>query len=225
MYYTDFHSHILPCADHGSDSVETSLYQLNEAKKARVDTIFLTPHFYVDIDSIDEFLIRRDKTFDELMNAVSKTNLRFNFIKSAEVNLQLGLTSIDDLDKLCIENTHYMLLEMPMNQNWSQWVYNSIDELRDRGIEPILAHIDRYDPKLVDPLFDMDVRMQVNASAFHSFFTKRRMMKYIDRGYVCFLGSDIHEHGHHYEDFAKAAHYIGYNRMKAFNNYAKQLLK
>ena len=225
MYYTDFHSHILPCADHGSDSIETSLYQLNEAKKARVDTIFLTPHFYVDIDSIDEFLIRRDKTFDELMNAVSKTNLQFNFIKSAEVNLQLGLTSIDDLEKLCIENTHYMLLEMPMNQNWNQWVYNSIDELRDRGIEPILAHIDRYDPKLVDPLFDMDVRMQVNASAFNSFFTKRRMMKYIDRGYVCFLGSDIHEHGHHYENFAKAAHYIGYDRMKAFNNYAKQLLK
>lgn len=225
MYYTDFHSHILPGADHGSDSVETSLYQLNEAKKARVDTIFLTPHFYVDIDSIDEFLIRRDKTFDELMNAVSKTNLQFNFIKSAEVNLQLGLTSIDNLEKLCIENTHYMLLEMPMNQNWNQWVYNSIDELRDRGIEPILAHIDRYDPKLVDPLFDMDVRMQVNASAFNSFFTKRRMMKYIDRGYVCFLGSDIHEHGHHYENFAKAAHYIGYDRMKAFNNYAKQLLK
>ena len=34
----DFHSHILPRADHGSDSIETSLCQLESAAKAGVDT-------------------------------------------------------------------------------------------------------------------------------------------------------------------------------------------
>ena len=37
-----------------------------------------------------------------------------------------------------------MLLEMPLNVNWTQWHYNAIDELIARGIEPIIAHINRY---------------------------------------------------------------------------------
>lgn len=41
--YVDFHSHILPKADHGSESVEMSLMQLYCAEKAGVDTIVATP--------------------------------------------------------------------------------------------------------------------------------------------------------------------------------------
>ena len=41
---TDFHAHILPGADHGSDGMETSLTQLALAEAAGVDTIIATPH-------------------------------------------------------------------------------------------------------------------------------------------------------------------------------------
>ncbi|MEE3459824.1 MAG: CpsB/CapC family capsule biosynthesis tyrosine phosphatase, partial [Candidatus Faecousia sp.] len=40
----DFHAHILPGADHGSDGLETSLRQLALAEEAGVDTIVATPH-------------------------------------------------------------------------------------------------------------------------------------------------------------------------------------
>ena len=42
----DFHAHVLPCADHGSSSVSTSLSQLSYAKGAGVKRIIATPHFY-----------------------------------------------------------------------------------------------------------------------------------------------------------------------------------
>ena len=58
----DFHAHILPGADHGSDGLETSLRQLALAEEAGVDTIVATPHFYPQSDSFSEFLRRRERT-------------------------------------------------------------------------------------------------------------------------------------------------------------------
>ena len=42
----DYHAHILPRCDHGSDGVETSLRQLAMAAEAGIRTVCATPHFY-----------------------------------------------------------------------------------------------------------------------------------------------------------------------------------
>ena len=44
----DFHTHILPGADHGSDSVETTLRQLEFARDAGVKRLIATSHFLSD---------------------------------------------------------------------------------------------------------------------------------------------------------------------------------
>ena len=62
----DFHSHILPNADHGSDSLETSLKQLLLAKEFGVKRIIATPHFYPHRHTLQAFLARRNKAFEEL---------------------------------------------------------------------------------------------------------------------------------------------------------------
>lgn len=41
----DYHAHILPGCDHGSDSIETSLKQLGMASAVGIKTICATPHF------------------------------------------------------------------------------------------------------------------------------------------------------------------------------------
>ena len=180
MGIADFHAHILPKADHGSDSLSTSLIQLRRAKAANVDEIFTTPHFYVDQNPIDKFLSRRERCFDTLQNAAILHNIDIKLHKSAEVTLVLGLSKLPDLDKLCIENTRYMLLEMPIGEPWQPWVYSAIDELRDRGIEPILAHIERYDKASLERIFEYDIKTQINAnSLFNGYFTRRRIKSYI----------------------------------------------
>lgn len=223
MHYTDFHSHILPGADHGSDNLETSLYQIEKAISANVKYIFTTPHFYVDEDTIPKFISRRERCFNELQKAIDEKGYDIKLYKSCEVNLQLGLTKIDDLEKLCIENTKYMLLELPFDTRWDKWVYHAIDELRDRKIEPILAHIDRYDDDLLEPLFDYDVLMQVNAEGMQSFFKRKNIKRYIDEGFVCFLGSDVHQYGNNYELFNNTAKKLGSKIMSDFNKNAMNL--
>lgn len=216
MGYVDFHAHILPKADHGSDSVETSLWQLKKAKSVGVDTIFATPHFYIDRDTVDDFLSRRELALDVLRTAAENENINIKLIKSAEVNLQNGLASQPDIEKLCIENTNYMLIEPPFLERWGDWVFSAIDELRDRNIEPIIAHIDRYDDDEVNRLIDYDVMMQLNAMSLQRFFKKRRYKEMIDDNLIFFLGSDIHMQDRQYDYFKKAAKYYGYRAMRKF---------
>ncbi|MGN0113759.1 MAG: CpsB/CapC family capsule biosynthesis tyrosine phosphatase [Acutalibacteraceae bacterium] len=225
MGIADFHAHILPGADHGSDSLSTSLLQLRRAKAANVDEIFTTPHFYVDQNPIDKFLSRRERCFDTLQNAVIQHNIDIKLHKSAEVTLVHGLSKLPDLDKLCIENTRYMLLEMPIGVPWQPWVYSAIDELRDRGIEPILAHIERYDKKSLERIFDYDVKTQINAqSLFMGYFTRHRIESYVSGGLVHFIGSDVHMNGKHYEQLTKAVKILGRRTINRFSENARSLL-
>lgn len=226
MGIADFHAHILPCADHGSDSLETSLSQLRRAKAAGVDEIFATPHFYVDKTPIDKFLTRRERCFDTLQNAAIQQNIPIKLHKSAEVTIIQGLSKLPDLEKLCIENTHYMLLEMPIGVPWQPWVYSSIDELRDRGVEPILAHIERYDKDSLEYILDFEIKTQINAAAlFSGIFTRRRIQSYISDGLVHFIGSDVHMDGKQYKQLSKVKCKIGENALNMFSENARILLK
>lgn len=224
MGYVDFHAHVLPKADHGSDSVETSLWQLKKAKSVGIDTIFVTPHFYIHHDTVDDFLQRREHCLNKLQNAADDAGIDIRLIKSAEVNLKKGLTSQPDIEKLCIENTNYMLLEPPFLERWGNWVFTAIDELRDRHIEPIIAHVDRYEDDEVERLIDYDVMMQLNAASVQKIFKKRRFKRMVDEKLISFLGSDIHQKGDQYDYYKKAAQYYGISAMRRFADNAHKLL-
>ena len=65
----DFHSHILPGLDHGSDSLSTSLFQLNCAKRCGVDKIVSTSHFYPTAHSVEKFVDLRRKSYESLLES------------------------------------------------------------------------------------------------------------------------------------------------------------
>lgn len=57
----DYHAHVLPGCDHGSDRLETSLRQLDMAAAAGIRTSAQTPHFYPHKESAESFLRRREE--------------------------------------------------------------------------------------------------------------------------------------------------------------------
>ena len=200
----DFHAHVLPCADHGSDSLKTSLKQISLAKKAGISTIVATPHFYMNSDSIDSFVERREKAYHLLTEAMQECGFNIDVFMASEVSLQVDLFKLNDLRPLCIEKTNFMLIEMPMNVNWTNWHYDAIDELIARGIEPIIAHINRYSSFYLERLFEKDILFQVNVEAFKSFYSKVRVLNFYQKGLVNLLGSDIHSFSmDSYETFKK----------------------
>lgn len=190
-YSVDFHAHILPNADHGSSSIDTSLKQVEMAVNSGIDAIVATPHYYDNKDTVDDFLLRRENAFNLLDEQIKEKGFNITILKGAEVNLQVDLFD-NDLRKLCIGNSNFMLLEMPMNVNWTKWHYDAIDELIALGINPVIAHIDRYSSYYLEKIFEKDVYFQVNIEAFTSFGSRQRIKKFFKQGNANLIGSDIH---------------------------------
>ena len=167
----DFHTHILPNVDDGSKGVEESTLMLTRLFEQGVNKVIATPHFYANDESVDEFLLRRNAAFEKLSKNgcdVSK------IILGAEVRYYDGISHLQDLKKLRIEGTRFLLLEMPFNK-WTDYAINEVIDIANRGkISLVLAHIDRYLPiiskSVIAKLSANGVLFQANSSFFDSFF-------------------------------------------------------
>ena len=71
----DFHSHILPAADHGSDGITTTLAQLRMMHEAGTDAVVATPHFYPDSDNAEEYAETTQKAYIELTEEIKHRDL------------------------------------------------------------------------------------------------------------------------------------------------------
>ena len=100
--FIDFHTHILPRADHGSDSLQTSIQQTNMAHSIGVNKIIATPHFYPHKHTVDAFLERRASAYKNLVSA-KEFNKDVQIKLAAEVLLCDNIHMLDGIDNLyCI---------------------------------------------------------------------------------------------------------------------------
>ena len=59
---TDFHSHVLPCLDDGSVSVEQSIEMLRAEAEQGITHVIATPHFYAGRTTPERFLEKRERS-------------------------------------------------------------------------------------------------------------------------------------------------------------------
>ena len=203
---TDYHAHILPGCDHGSDSVETSLKQLKMAKSAGVETICATPHFYPNNESVKSFLSRRSRTFEKLKAASAKNDPKI--LLGAEVLICDGMDRMEHLPDLCLEGTSELLLEMPFYE-WPDNIWDTVFSLNDiEELDIVIAHADRYPPKNIEVLIDAGIPLQLNAGSLTHVLRRSKYMSWIENGYVAYIGSDIHGLGDGYREFEKSVRLI-----------------
>lgn len=185
----DFHSHILPGADHGSDNVKTSLTQLTLLRRAGVGTVVATPHFYPNNDSVASFIQRRGRTAKALAAEVGRGMPRV--LLGAEVLVCRGIHRMEELEKLCVLGTKCIMLEMPMT-DWSDELCDTVLSIKDEGFDVVMAHVERYGASQAERIFDMGIPAQINVSSLIGMFRRRRIMRWVEDGCIVALGSDIH---------------------------------
>lgn len=194
----DFHGHFLPDMDDGCKTVEESVQVLRAAAEQGVSVMFATPHYYPK-ESVEQFLQRREYSFRQLNEYIKKHHPNDSFPKiilGAEVAYRQGISREPALEKLCLGNSKYLLLELP----WTGWSNEMLREVRNIscavGLVPIMAHINRYVCKenmaKIQELMQMDVLMQVNCECFESFSARRIFKKLVHSGNIHLLGSDCH---------------------------------
>ena len=203
----DFHSHILPGVDHGSYSLHTSLKQISMMSLHGVDVAVATPHFYPNEHQIEAFLEKRAEAEQRLIAALDDTAPKI--ISAAEVLICEGLENMNSLEKLCIGNTNYLMLEMPLG-HWNESLFDTVVNIKKLGIVPIMAHIERYLKLDVDALIDLGVLVQVNAEAMLSSQKRKRIFRMVEDDLVVALGSDLHQvDARAYKHFDKAIIKLG----------------
>lgn len=203
----DYHAHILPGCDHGSDCVETSLKQLGMASAVGIKTVCATPHFYPHKESIESFLHRRGQTAQVLQQHITDGMPVVQL--GAEVLICDGMERLDGLSRLCRGETNELLLEMPFYQ-WPESIWDTLYALCERrDIKIILAHAERYPPEAIEQLIRDNVPLQLNAECLTRPLQRRRYLNWIKNGSVKYLGSDIHMLGEGYQAWKKCTKLLG----------------
>ncbi len=194
FHLVDFHAHILPGLDHGSDSTKTTAFQLARAIECGIDKIIATSHFYPHAHSLEAFVCDREKSYSHMLD---KSFTAFEnppqIILGAEVLLCPGLENLVGIDKLCIQGTKTLLIELPFHDFGNEYV-KTVEALIELGYDIVLAHADRYPVQNIDILLECGAKIQLNADALQNrlFIGKKHLLRWLEDGFVVALGSDIH---------------------------------
>lgn len=198
----DFHAHILPGLDHGCAGLLMAQEQWRLMEAAGVSAVVATSHYYSQSQGISDFLAARQRALDCLAPVTAGSRLRL--IPAAEVLVTPGLYHLADLGRLCIGDTPYILLEFPFS-SWNAELVETVDRIADRGMIPILAHIDRYKPADREIALGRNWYVQLNSASICGYFDFRYWLPWLRSGRVVAIGSDLHGVDAHYNRFPLAA--------------------
>lgn len=198
----DFHAHVLPGADHGCKNNKMCVKQLIMAKEHKVDIVIATPHFYPHVDSVASFLVKRKGAIKEY-ERINGENLP-KVLMGAEVLIWPGMDQMEDIDKLCVEGTNILLIEMPFSKHWEDALIETVINI-NKKFKVVLAHVERYPIKQVEKLTSKGIVVQLNAKSIQSISKFGKCRYWMNTDKVVAIGSDIHGIANNYHYFEKVA--------------------
>ena len=197
MSYIDIHSHILPGIDDGAKTLEESIELLQQEKNNNVTSVVCTPHFYPEIDTLENHIEKCHDAFTLLKSSIEYKELPKIYL-GHEVQYFTGISKCQSLDKLCFSGTNILLLELPFLSPLSDFMLREVRSIdRNLGITVILTHIERYSQdkyfkKLLKLVESGAVSAQINADSVINPNTQKTVLKLIKRGLVSYIASDAH---------------------------------
>lgn len=194
----DWHSHILPNIDDGSKNVAESNELLKLLSAQGVTTVVASPHFYPNQQRVHSFIERRQHAYEELCKSLAPNTP--DILLGAEVYYYSGISRMEDLQLLRLQNSKVIMLEMPMAK-WSDYTIREVIEIAGaREFTVLIAHIDRYmsyqSTKALEQLLGNGILIQANASFFQGFVNQRKALRLLNEGFIHVIGSDCHNMEH-----------------------------
>lgn len=194
---TDLHSHVLYGIDDGARTIDESIEILSEAAESGIKKIMLTPHFSIG-NNVGEFVSLRNEKAEKLKKAAKEANIDIELKLGAEVYITDELFTEDKLELLLLGDSKVMLSEFKYHSLSREKFIGYIDEILKWGIQPIVAHPERYsylwgDKLLLEAVIERDVLLQVNAVSLFEDSEEGDFARFlVDNNIAYAIGSDIH---------------------------------
>lgn len=195
----DIHSHILHEIDDGARDLETAVQMSRIAQMNGIKHIVATPHV-TTVDNVGHFIESRDSKIRVLRQVLEERGIDVKIYPGAEVFVDDDIFFANDLKRLTINNSRYILIEFAFRNVKIRRIYDYLNEILNAGLIPIIAHPERYeffqfDYDAVNSLARNGVIFQINASSLASLdglqeFELAYSMAY--NGIASLIGTDAH---------------------------------
>lgn len=192
----DLHTHILPGMDDGSKSAEMSLEMLRALAQAGVTTVCGTSHYYANQNDTAHFCARRERAVEALRAAMPAGETLPRVLPAAEVAYFPHMEE-HRLERLCVEHTRTLLLEMPFAE-WTDLQAETVATLAlDQKFRVILVHPERFcfskgNRRKLERLVELPIGLQVNAASLMRWRTRKLSLELLELTDLPLLGSDCH---------------------------------
>lgn len=232
----DIHCHILPEIDDGARDLETAIRMCNLAQANGIKHIVATPHTNT-VDNIDHFIKIRDERLNLLRKHIADRGIDVKLYPGAEVFVDDDIFFANDLKRLTINGSRYILIEFNFRNVQLRRIYDYLNEIIDMGLVPIIAHPERYeffqfDYDAVNSLAKNGVIFQINATSLASLdglqeFELAYSMAY--NGLASLIGTDAHALSHRATNLSEMMRYFPpdisqYNMQMMVHDSAKAVL-
>jgi protein-tyrosine phosphatase len=137
----DLHAHILPGLDDGTRTIEEARALARRASAEGVTAVAATPHVRADYPTRAE---QMEERVAELRRDFAEHGIPLELLHGGEVDLSFGGTlSSQELRRFTLaQNGRHLLVEFPY-RGWPADLSESLVELVELGIVPVLAHPER----------------------------------------------------------------------------------
>ncbi len=203
---TDFHSHLIPGVDDGAATIEESRAALAAFARDGISTAILTPHFEGSLTLAPllaaERLDQIDAGWAALTGDAEAAATGVRLLRGVELMLDVPDPDLRD-ERLRLGGSRFVLVEYPGMQLPEQHADFAVRSLRAKGLQPILAHAERYQnvSDSLDELLPLrytGAYFQVNAGSLlghHGRGAARRAEALLSRGWAEYASSDYHARG------------------------------
>jgi len=198
----DMHSHLLPGLDDGLQEMQQTMEFMRRLQELGYKKLICTPHILSEVYPNSPGTILPKLGF--VREALKENNIDIQVDAAAEYMVDLDFENYIQADKqLLTFGKNFILIEMSYVAA-SNNIENVIFQLRLKGLQPILAHPERYNYYLgnieqYQRFIDLGCYLQINILSLLGYYgegAKNTAQTLLKKNMVTFVGTDMHHDNH-----------------------------
>jgi len=198
----DMHSHLLPGLDDGLQEMEQSIDFIRQLHQMGYQKLICTPHILSDVyPNSPETILPK---LELVRIALKENNIDVQLEAAAEYMVDIDFENdINEGKQLLTFGKNLILIEMSYVAA-SNNIENVIFNLKLKGLQPVLAHPERYNYyfgnlELFQRFIDLGCYLQINILSLLGYYgdaSKNTAENLLKKNMVTLVGTDMHHDNH-----------------------------